>query len=49
MAKAVPKGGPTDFVTVMGIVGIVASILPQVAEANTPLQLDAAGGVSIVK
>ena len=31
------------FLHPTGIVGNVASFLPQVAEANTPLQLDAAG------
>ena len=31
-----------SFVTVIGMIGIVVSFLPQVAEANTPQPMDAA-------
>ena len=42
MAGAVPNGDIALFITIMGIVGIIASFLPQVAEANTPQPTDAA-------
>jgi hypothetical protein len=41
MAVAILPPGMAPFVIVFGITGIVASLLPQVAEVKTPQSVDA--------
>jgi hypothetical protein len=41
------KERDSPFLVVIGMVGIVASFLPQMAEANTPRPVDAVGECSL--